>query len=276
MQTSKSLIKKWIPKRDPWSHKGDSGRLVVIGGNKSYTGGPALTALAALHVGADLAELIAPRRCADIAATYSPDLITHPQRGDVLNSWHLRETGHILDHASAFVVGNGMGKRRETELYVRELLKKTKLPRVIDADGLFFLSKREMLVTPHTVLTPHSHEFFLLTDKHPTDKVVERQGMVERFAKKLGCTIVLKGHVDIISDGKQTAINKTGNPLMTKGGTGDILAGAVGGLLARGLSPFQAACAGTWISGTAGDMGAKRLGEGFSAERMLEYLPKTM
>ncbi|MBL7160273.1 MAG: hydroxyethylthiazole kinase, partial [Candidatus Aenigmarchaeota archaeon] len=113
-------------------------------------------------------------------------------------------------------------------------------------------------------------------DSQPTDNLKERQGMVQRFAKKLGCTFLLKGNVDIISDGKTTAVNKTGNPQMTAGGTGDVLAGIAGALLARGTTPFEAACAAAWINGSAGDLAAKEYGESLMAENVLEKIHQVL
>ena len=131
----------------------------------------------------------------------------------------------------------------------------------MDEDALKVFANNLNLIKKNFVLTPHSYEFFLLTGKQPTDNMIEREGMVQRYAKKLGCTILLKGNTDIISDGSQVSINRTGNPFMTKAGTGDILAGVLGALLARGSPVFESAAAAAFITGAAGDIAGKELGE---------------
>lgn len=273
---TKKFVKSLYPKRFDWSHKGDFGRLLVVGGSKQYTGSPLLTSLAAVKSGVDWVDLFSPKRAADISASISPDLITHPQRGDFLNSWHLREALILKKSANAVVIGNGLGMRKETQSFVKEFLKKTNEPCVVDADAINILSSKEILIKKNFVLTPHSYEFFLLTDKQPTDNVSERMGMVQRYAKKLGCTILLKGNIDIISDGNNIITNKTGNPFMTKAGTGDVLAGICGSLLARGVKPFDAAAAAAWINGSAGDLTAKQYGEGFMSQLLLENISKVL
>jgi len=272
MEIKKPFVKKLFPTRDKWSRKGDFGHLLIIGGSKLYSGSPAFAALAALKTGTDLVTVFAPKRAADIIATFSPDLITYPARGDFLNSWNLGEALRFLKKADAVVIGGGVGKRKETAAFVEKFLERNDKPCVIDADGIHVIANNERLLGESCILTPHAHEFFLLTGRHPTDNLKERQGMVQRYAKKLGCTILLKGSVDMISDGKKVAVNKTGTPLMTKGGTGDTLAGICGGLLARRANPFDAAAAAAWINGSAGELAGKEFGESLMAENILEEI----
>jgi NAD(P)H-hydrate epimerase len=276
MEVTKRFVKKLYPKRPAWCRKGDCGRLLVVGGSRNYTGSPALVALAAIKAGADWVDVLSPSRPADIAASFSPDLITHPQRGDFLNSWHLKDAVSLSRKSSAVVIGNGLGRRKETEIFITEFLRKVSVPVVIDADAIHAVSKKEILLKNSFILTPHSYEFFLLTDKQPTDNIKERTGMVQRFALKLGSTILLKGNADIVSDGKRTGTNRTGNPFMSKGGTGDTLAGICGALLARGAEPFEAACAAAWINGAAGDLAAKEFGESMMAENILENIHRVL
>ena len=276
MDITKPVVKKLSPPRPDWSHKGECGRLLVIGGNKSYTGSPALVALAAIKSGTDWVDIFSPKRPADIAASFSPDMITHPQRGDFLNSWHLQEAFYLEKRCSAVVIGNGLGRRKETEIFITEFLKKAEKPCVIDADAIQAVAKKEFLIKESFVLTPHSYEFFILTDTQPTANIGERVEIVEKFAKKLGCTILLKGHVDVISDGKKTALNKTGSPQMAKAGTGDTLAGICGALLARGAAPFEAACAAAWINGSAGELATKEFGESLMAQNIIENIHKVL
>lgn len=235
-----------------------------------------MVGLAALKGGVDWVDILAPQRAADISATFSPDLITKPQRGDVLNSWHLKAALELAKRATAVTIGNGITRRKETATFTTEFLKKSTLPVVVDADALHILADDLRLARKNMILTPHAHEFFVLTGKQPTTNLSERQGLVQRFAKKIGCTILLKGHIDIISNGTKTITNKTGHPLMTAAGTGDCLVGIAGALLARGAAPFLAAATAAWINGTAGEHAARLYGESFTTEALLENIHKAI
>jgi NAD(P)H-hydrate epimerase len=126
------------------------------------------------------------------------------------------------------------------------------------------------------IVTPHAHEFFVLTGKKPEPDVKKRIALVKEEASKLGCIILLKGYIDVISDGKRIAINKTGSPYMTVGGTGDTLSGICGALLARKVEPFEAACAACFINGKAGELAAKKLGEGLMASDVLKEISNVL
>jgi NAD(P)H-hydrate epimerase len=273
---TKAIIKKIYPKRNPWCRKGDFGKLLVIAGNNTYTGSPALVSLAALKSGTDWVDVFSPQRASDISAGFSPDIITHPQKGDFLNLWHLKQAVSLEKRDNAIVIGNGLGRRKETEKFIIEFLKKTKKPCVVDADAIKAIAQKEFVIKKNFVLTPHSYEFFLLTDKQPTDNIKQRQGLVQRFAKKLGCVILLKGHIDIISDGKNIAVNKTGHPCMSAAGTGDVLAGICGALLARGEEPFKAACSAAYINGKAGELAANKFGESLTAQDVVNDIYRAL
>jgi NAD(P)H-hydrate epimerase len=126
------------------------------------------------------------------------------------------------------------------------------------------------------VITPHPAEFRILTGEKTPDAISDRSEIVKKFAKKYNLTIILKGHVDIISDGSTIKLNRTGNPGMTVGGTGDVLAGIVGGLLAKGLSPFNAARVGTFINGYSGDLAFNELRYSMVATDVVDKIPVTL
>jgi NAD(P)H-hydrate epimerase len=272
---TKAFLKNIYPHRGAWSRKGNYGKLLVIGGSRIYTGSPAFNVLAAIKSGADLVTLFSVRRSADIVATFSPDIITYPVRGDYLNPWHLREAFELEKAADAVVIGGGIGRSGETSSFVMKFLERTKKPCVVDADAIHIISRR-IIVKPNFILTPHSYEFFLLTGEQPPHNIPKRKEMVKKYAKRIGCTILLKGNTDIISDGKQMALSNTGNPFMTKGGTGDTLAGIAGALLARSSTPFEAAAAAAWINGSAGDLAAKEYGESLMAENIIDNIHKVL
>jgi hydroxyethylthiazole kinase-like uncharacterized protein yjeF len=280
IEVNKSILKKVYKKRNPWSHKYDFGHLLVIGGSKQYTGSPALvalSALAALRSGADLATIVAPERAANIAASFSPNLIAYPLKGDYLNKKHLSELLKFTENKTAVVIGNGLGREKETLKTIIKYLKNISIPAVIDADAIHAVALDKKIVkNKKFIITPHSREFEVLSGIKVTTNLNERIKSMRKTAKNLGTTIVLKGHIDIISNGKETALNRTGSPLLTKGGMGDTLAGICGALLARGIDTFTAACASAYINGKAGEIASKKLGEGITATDLITSIPEVI
>jgi NAD(P)H-hydrate epimerase len=273
---NKKLIKKIYKPREKWSHKGDFGRLLVIGGSKKYSGSPAFNTLAAYRSGVDLVTIAAPRRAADIIASFSPDLITYPLDGDYLNESHLDDIFILAEDSDAVAIGGGLERNKETLDTVKKILKGLTLPCVIDADAIHAIRGEKEILKDNFIVTPHSNEFYVLTGKKPESDMKKRIALVKEEASNLDCIIALKGHLDVISDGKKVAINKTGNPFMTKGGTGDTLTGICGALLARKVDPFKAACAACYINGRAGDLAAKKFGEGLMASDLLNEIPNVI
>ncbi len=266
----KSHLKQIYKKRDPWSHKGDFGKLLIIGGSKTYFGAPALAGLAALRSGVDLVRIAAPEKSARIIASFSPNLVVEPLEGNYVSKRHLEQLLEMTELATAVLIGSGLGRAPETESFVKSFLERIDKPCVIDADGIKAL--RGVRLRKNMVLTPHMGEFSILTGVKVEDNISDRIKLVKKYASKLNCTILLKGHVDIISDGTKIFLNKTGNPYMTKGGTGDVLAGVLGSLLARGIKPLQAAYAAAYISGAAGDLAAKKYRESLLATDVIEEI----
>jgi len=269
---NKSLIKKIFQPREKWSHKGDFGSLLVIGGSKRYSGSPTFNALAAYRSGVDLVTIAAPRRAADIVASFSPDLITYPLEGDYLNESHLDDIFLLVQSSDAVSIGGGLERNEETLTTVKKILKGLTLPCVIDADAIHAVATDKKLLRENFIVTPHSNEFYVLTGKKPEPDINKRIKIVKEETSRLGCIILLKGYVDVISDGKQLAVNKTGNPYMTVGGTGDTLTGICGALLARKIDPFDAACAACYINGLAGDLATKKFGEGIMTSDLINEI----
>ena len=273
---TKSLVRKSLPKKHDWSHKGDFGRLLIIGGSKTYYGAPVLSALAALRTGCDLVRIVAPEKSAEVYASISPDLMVEPIPGHNFNNWHARGILDLAKDYDAVLIGPGLGIKRETLSFVHNFLQRLDKPCVIDADAIKAISSNKKILKSNCVLTPHSMEFQLLTDQKPSNNLRERSEQVKLFTKHLGCTILLKGHIDIISNGKETLLNKTGTPFMTKGGTGDVLAGICGALLAMGFSPIAAASSAAYLNGLAGEAIAKRLGQGLLASDVVNNIPSIL
>ena len=172
------------------------------------------------------------------------------------------------------IIGGGLKRGEKTFAVIREIIKKINLPMVIDAEAIRALAQNhQILKNKIAVITPHKEEFKILTGEAVKDEVTDRKIKVQKWAKKLNSVILLKGHFDVVSDGKITAINQTGSPYMTKGGLGDTLAGICGALLARNADPLQAALAAAFINGKAGELAAQKYGEGVLASDIFEFIP---
>jgi NAD(P)H-hydrate epimerase len=242
--------------RAPESHKGDFGRVLVIGGSETYSGAPALTAMGAYAVGVDVVYVAAPETAASIIAGFSPSLITVKLKGDRLSPKNLEKVSQFLDRVDAVAIGPGLGLQEETVEAANAVLgqiEERKLPVLIDADALKAFAQEKRRVGTRTVFTPHHGEFKILTGRTVDGGFREQGETVREEASRLGATILLKGHVDVVSDGVHTRYNWTGNPGMTVGGTGDVLSGVSAGFMAMGIPPFEAAVAGAFVNGAAGD-----------------------
>mgnify|MGYP000521758670 CR=1 FL=1 len=264
-----------LKKRYPWSHKGDFGRILVIGGGENFSGAPALAALAALRTGADLVVVAAPESVASIIRSFSPNLIVITLPGDNLNKKSLDVLKGQIERFDSIVLGPGIGLNEETLQVAAELARiiaEKHIPLLIDADGLKAIAKYG-IPSGKVVITPHAGEFAILFKEKLSENLLERGELVRNIAKKYEITILLKGHVDVISDGKEVKYNMTGNPGMTVGGTGDVLSGIVAALMAQGAEPFQAACAGAFISGKAGDLALEEKGYELLATDVIEKIP---
>lgn len=285
LEVTQDILKTIYKKRVPPVKKYNFGLLTVVGGSDFYSGSPALSALAAFKSGVDMVNVIAPQRAADIIASFKPDLAAYPLKDGWLTKKHLATLISMIESAktvsqdkTALVVGGGMGRSTETQEAILELLSQISAPVVIDADAIHALSKNPQIVSgKNFLITPHTYEFYILTGKEvfhlPEEEKIK---IVKEEASRLNATILLKGQTDIISDGKEVALNKTGTPLMTVGGTGDTLAGICGALLARGADCLTSACAGAYINGAAGELAGKKYGEGMMATDLIEEIPNVL
>jgi hydroxyethylthiazole kinase-like uncharacterized protein yjeF len=269
-----------VRSRSPEAHKGQFGRLLVIGGSEVFTGAPTLVALAAYRTGTDLVFLAAPEKTALAISAISPDLITIKLPGQNLAAQHLRILREQVEKANAVAIGPGLGLSKQTISAVRRivaLVLQLKKPLLLDADGLRALGAvRRKIFDTSTVMTPHAGEFQSISGKPPSRDMKVRSNEVVGFASRSGGVVLLKGHTDVVSDGMQVKLNNTGNPGMTVGGTGDVLSGIVAGLLAQGVDGFRAAVAGAFINGAAGDLAEEQLGYHLTPTDLLEHIPKVM
>jgi NAD(P)H-hydrate epimerase len=265
--------------RSPEAHKGDFGRLLVVGGSETFSGAPVLVALAALRTGVDLAYVAAPHKTAHDISAMSPDLITIKLDGDHLNMGNIPAIKTQTERVDAVVIGPGLGLHAETRAAVKALIEAVEeagKPLLLDADGLkAFAEFKKKLNTP-AILTPHAGEYAILTGKTLPENLREKASEVQKTAAELGAVLLLKGPVDIIADEKRFKLNFTGNPGMTVGGTGDVLSGIVGAFLAQGADPFKAAVAGAFVNGAAGDFVFEEKGYHMVASDLLEWIPKVL
>ena len=276
-EITSSFLKQVYPKRKAWDRKGNYGKVLVIGGSKLYHGSPTFNALAAYRAGVDLVFVASVERAANLIASFSPDLIVYPLKGDYFSISHIDEIFETFPNFDALVIGGGMTRRKEVIEFIQEFLKRIKVPSVIDADAIYAISENlDLIKRKPFVITSHSYEFFVLTKQKVTENLEERISLVKEFALKYQTTILLKGYIDVISDGNEVFINKTGNPYMTVGGTGDTLAGIVGTFLARKISPLISACAGAWLNGKAGEYASEKLKESFLASDLIREIPRVI
>ena len=267
------------PERDPESHKGMWGSLLVVGGSETYSGAPTLSSLAAYRMGLDLVYTAVPETAAVAVAAASPSMITVKLKGERLTPNNLKQLETPLEKVSAVIVGPGLGMAPDTIEAVRELVEMVKqrdIPLVLDADGLKAYAENPIKLKVPVVFTPHSREFIVLTGMAAKGTHLEKGSVVQSEAKRLGAVVLLKGNVDIISNGTYTRYNWTGNPGMTVGGTGDVLTGIVGAYLAQKADPFYAAGAAAYINGRAGDMVAEEKGYHLLPEDLIKMIPKVV
>jgi NAD(P)H-hydrate epimerase len=253
------------------SHKGDAGRVLVIGGG-AFSGAPALAALGALRGGADIATVAAPKNVSDIIASFSPNLIVRPLSGDRLAEEDIPVISELIKKHDVVVMGMGLGTADGTLAAVRKIIPLCSKA-VIDADalipGMFPSGSKNVIVTPH------AGEMRRLSDTDLPADGQEKVDFIKNFARSNGVTVLLKGVIDIISDGAEVRANRTGNAGMTVGGTGDVLAGLTGALFAR-QNAFEAACAAAFINGAAGDMAFAEFGYGLLATDVIDNIPRVM
>ena len=272
------LVLSLLPDRNPWGHKGNFGKLLLLCGSRGYTGAAFFAAMGALRAGAGLVFLGVPESIYGIEAVKlnEPVIFPLPDAGGRLSADAVPEILTRLPQMDAVLVGPGLGQSEGTLAVVRAVLEKAECPVVVDADGINVLSAHRDLLRGRklpTILTPHDGEFARLGGVIGED----RMAAAAALAEELGCTVLLKGHETCITDGVNGYINPTGNPGMAVGGSGDVLAGVITALLGAGLPPLEAAACGAWLHGAAGDRCAAELGQyGMLPTDMLSALPRLM
>ena len=272
------LVLSLLPDRNPWGHKGNFGKLLLLCGSRGYTGAAFFAVMGALRSGAGLVFLGVPESIYGIEAVKlnEPVIFPLPDAGGRLGADAVPEILTRLPQMDAVLVGPGLGQSEGTLAVVRAVLENAQCPVVVDADGINVLSAHRDLLRGRkspTILTPHDVEFARLGGVI----VEDRMAAAADLAEELGCVVLLKGHETCITDGTDGYLNPTGNPGMAVGGSGDVLAGVITALLGAGLPPLEAAACGAWLHGAAGDRCAAELGQyGMLPTDMLSALPRLM
>lgn len=280
------LPKKFKPhfeKRNPISSKGDYGKVLSICGSKKYPGAAFFAASGAVRIGAGLVTCAFPDSAYSAIASKLNEPIMMPlpccEEG-FLARGALESLIPAAEKSDCMLVGCGLGNTLGTSSVVEELLNGTSCPTVIDADGINIISANiNMLeaVRGRAVITPHPGEMARLLRLTVEQVQSNRIVLAKAVAKKFGIVVVLKGANTVVSDGEKVYVNRTGNAGMARGGSGDLLAGIIAGLVAQGYSLMQAAMLGTYIHGACGDVTAKAFSEhGMTPTDMIDILPKLL
>jgi ADP-dependent NAD(P)H-hydrate dehydratase len=267
--------------RDAESHKGDFGRALLIGGSRGMSGAISLSGQATLRSGAGLATLAVPGSVLDVVASIEPSYMTIALADD---DDHIAKAATetvigLAENATAVALGPGLGRRPDLVDLVIDVYREIKQPMVVDADALYALAERKAALVKSggsRILTPHPGEFARFAGSLPegTQRITMAAELAGRDAE--GKTVVvLKGHNTVVTDGTRFSINRTGNPGMATGGSGDVLTGIITALLCQGLEPFDAARLGVHVHGLAGDLAAEELGQvSMIASDLINFLPK--
>jgi len=269
-----------LPSRAVDSHKGSYGRVVIIGGSVGMSGAISLAGLGALRGGAGLVYLACPKSVWGAVAAIEPSYLTIPLPEDPQGRLAVASIPEILSacqNADAIAMGPGLGQSDDLREVVTHIVRSVPVPCVVDADALNLLvDQLDVLATSPSVrvLTPHPGEFARLTGLTTAAVQANRESLAIEFSQRHRVVLVLKGAGTIVTDGLRIFINRTGNPGMATGGTGDVLTGLITSLIAQGADAFDAACLGCHLHGLAGDIAAEELSPpGMIASDLPKYLP---
>ena len=268
------FLRPLLKKREAVSHKGDYGHLLLIGGCQSMPGASVLATGAALKSGCGLVTLHSTSRAVQAAVTAFPSTMLSEDAGECFS----RVPDGLL-RFTAIAVGPGLGRTPQTDEAFANLLTRVKeqedtIPMVLDADALFILAAHpelKKMIPAGSIMTPHEGELKrLISWSTPEEKELE----LKTLCKETGCVVVAKSHVtEIYTPEGEMYVNTTGNAGLAKGGSGDVLTGLIGGLLARGYSALEAAALGVWIHGRAADaLTAKYTAEAYSSRDLIDGL----
>ncbi len=265
-----------IPRRRRNAHKGDFGRVLVIGGSVGMCGASYLSALAAYKTGAGIVEIFAPEENREILQTLLPEAIVTPYCKMCFDTNLLLRS---IDKASVIIIGPGLGISDNTLLMVKEVFKDSNSPLIVDADALnvIALENIEFPTEVPVIVTPHQGELARLTKKSIKELMGDPVGNAMEYARNKDVICVSKNARTVITDGINVFVNMPGGPAISKGGSGDVLCGVIAGMLTAGLSPIGAASIGSFVHSRAGDIAGWTLGSySVLARDVVESIPRVL
>lgn len=301
------FLRATLPVRHAFSHKGSFGKTMVIGGSVNYPGAPLLAGRAAYAVGTGLVQVAVPESIGYVSGAGNPELtwLILEDGGGVISELAVDTLAHNLSGAHSLVVGPGLGREGTTQKFVSRLLlesanhQKKKVgfqgmaggdvdasviqslpPTVVDADGLYHLTKEggwQERCTARLVLTPHPGEMAMLTGLTVEDIQKDRMQFAKEYARTWNQVVVLKGALTVVAEpGGRAAIVPIASASLAKAGTGDVLAGIIGGLLAQSVEPWRAAAAGAYLHAQAGSFAEEMVGcsESVLASDVIRAIPR--
>ncbi len=258
------------------------GHTLVLAGSRRMTGAARLASEAALRSGSGLVTLASPKGVMR-ALRLPPEIMTLGLPECAGGSLRRSALGAVLDYArrrrvNVLAIGPGLSTDPQTRSLVRKLIAVSRIPVVLDADGLnAFRGHADALKKARAalVLTPHEREFKRLFGQAAPTQPAPRAALAKKLSKFYDVVLVLKGHRTLVVEGGRAYLNRTGNPGMAKGGTGDVLTGMIAAFIAQGLSAFKAAAWAVYFHGKAGDRAVKKTGQlGLTASDLIEALPR--
>lgn len=280
----KDSVSKILPKRRSDAHKGDFGHLFILAGSPGLTGAAVMAGFSALRIGAGLVTLGVPEGLNNIFETKITEAMTLPlsqTNEQTISPAAKNKILNFLKKTDAAAIGPGLSQNRETAQLIRELIREIKMPMVIDADGINALAGHADILKKtkaQVIITPHPGELSRLINITADEINRDRIAIARKISQQYNIIVVLKGANSVIAEPDGNVyINNTGNPGMASGGTGDVLTGMIAGLICQKVSPINAAIAGVFLHGLAGDIAAKEKGEtGLIAGDMIERVPEAI
>jgi len=258
------------------SYRGDNGKVLIVSGG-FFPGATALAGLSSYRIGVDLVHIAAPIMAYGPIAAHSPNFIIHRLSSTELAIEDIQITKGLLEKVDSVLLGTGLCESESGQRIILRILEDCEIPVVVNADNLATIANDYSALKGKTgILTVHLTGFEDISGRSPGVDVESNKSMVKDFAKEIDFTVILKGKVDIISDGERVRRNRTGNPSMSVGGTGDTLTGIMVGLLAKGVEPFDAARIASFTNGYAGDLAFESLGYGMMASDLVDRIPDVL
>lgn len=280
----KSDVTKLFPRRDPNSHKGQNGRVLIIGGSIDYFGAPILAALGALGAGADLVTLLVPECNFEVTRSFYPDFIVRKYPGNFVNTRTWDPAVELLARVDSVLIGPGVSENPESLRVITRIGEKAAtqgVHTVLDAEAIPAIAQLGLLTkeaqAAYFTITPNRAEMDEIIEGSLPENPDEEMKLVENFSKKWGTTILLKTPRDVVaSPGQPTKINVTGNAGMTVGGSGDVLSGVVASLIAQHIPSYDACQCAAFLTGLAGDNLYRQKGYNYIATDLALELPYTI